>query len=49
MRNPFISGQQIYELMIAPPGTSREERLAGHGELLAVESSQCKVYSQERI
>jgi hypothetical protein len=31
------------------PGTSREERLAEQMELLAVESSQCKVYTQERI
>jgi hypothetical protein len=32
-----------------PPGASGKERLARQGELLAVESSQCKVYSQERV
>jgi hypothetical protein len=31
------------------PGISREEWLAEQMELLAVESSQCKVYTQERI
>ena len=44
-----VGGAIVGQPVGYPPGASGKERLAGQGELLAVESSQCKVYSQERV